>query len=209
MCTLSGKPVWSNVSQIIIAFYADENGKQPWRFSACCGSEMAWLHIYKHSYTWGCAVRGWQIRNVNESSDLYLFCKPWNVYRGAWLYIKMLVPYKELLSCLYFIFCFIELQSFSLLSTIKLCFQCIPWPYATLEKIFSSFQVAKYHLNTVFTAHLTILTVLHKSCDVPLLLFQVWHWEKDLVAVAVVYACLCVCVRERKGIYTDLKQKYK
>lgn len=108
VCTLNGKPMWSNVSQIIIAFYADENGKQPWRFLACCGSEMAWLHIYKHSYTWGCAVRGWQIRNVNESSDLYLFCKPWNVYRGAWLYIKMLVPYKELLSCLYFIFCFIE-----------------------------------------------------------------------------------------------------
>lgn len=38
------------------------------------------------------------------------------------------------------------------------------------------------------------------------MLFQAWHWEKDLVVVAVVYACLCAWEREKR-IYTDLKQK--
>lgn len=107
-------------------------------------------------------------------------------------------------SIVFFIFFFIELQPFFLLSAIKLCFKCFPWPYATLEKIFSSFQVAKYHLNTVFTVHSTILTVLHKKLRCSTLAFTSMALRKGFGGGG---CCVCVCVR--KGIYTDLKQKYK
>ena len=101
-------------------------------------------------------------------------------------------------SIVFLIFFFIELQSFSLLSAIKLCFQCFPWPYATLEKIFSSFQVAKYHLNTVFTVHSTILTVLHKKLRCATLAFPSMELRKGFGGGGCcVCVCVCVCVWEK------------
>ena len=101
-------------------------------------------------------------------------------------------------SIVFLIFFFIELQSFSLLSAIKLCFQCFPWPYATLEKIFSSFQVAKYHLNTVFTVHSTILTVLHKKLRCSTLAFPSMELRKGFGGGGCcVCVCVCVCVWEK------------
>ena len=68
--------------------------------------------------------------------------------------------------------------------------------------------MAKYHLNTVFTVHSTILTVLHKKLRCSTLAFPSMELRKGFGGGGCC-VCVCVCVCVRKGIYTDLKQKYK